>query len=186
MRSEYTYYYYLLSQQEAKIWKKPDEETPTRLRRTRPAEEIMMVVFWDKYGILLTKYRPRGTTISGPYYPSIVEQLCCAILEKRHEKVSDKVLLLYDNAPVGKCNIVQAVIRKAVFVELNHPAYSPDISPSDYYLFSDLKKFLRGKNLSRDDETVDPVEDYLNNLDSKYFCKTIESLRDCWQHVVTA
>ena len=83
----------------------------------------------------------------------------CAILEKRDGKV---VLLLDDNAPIHKCHIVQTAIRKTGFVELNHPTYSPDIAPYDYYL---MNKFLRGKNFSNDDETIDTVEVYLNKLD---------------------
>ena len=125
----------------------------------------MMVIFWDKYGILLTEYLPGGTMISGSYYASILEQLHCAILEKRRGKVSRGVLLLHDNAPVHRCNIVQAAVRKAGFVELNHPAYSPDTALSDYYVFSNLKEFLRGKNFSCDDETIDIVEDCLDKLD---------------------
>ena len=78
---------------------------------------------------------------------------------------SKTVLLLHANASIGKCNIVQTAIRKVGFVELNHSAYSPDIAASDYYLFSNLKKFLRNKNFNRDDETIDTVENYLNNLD---------------------
>ena len=159
------YYYDLFSQQEAKVWKKVGEETPTRLRRTRPAERIVMVISWDKYGILLTEYLPRGTTISGPYYGSIIERLRCVIAEKRRGKVSDGVLLLHDNAPIDKCKIVRTATRKAGFIELNHAAYSADIAPSDSYLFSNLNKLLRGKNFSRDDETIDTVEDYLNKLD---------------------
>ena len=64
----WAYYYDPFSQQGAKFWKKAGEETPTRLRRTRPGEKIVMVISWDKYGILLTEYLPRGTTINGPYY----------------------------------------------------------------------------------------------------------------------
>ena len=127
----------------ASVNKKPDEETPTRLRRTRPAEKI---IFWDRYGILLAEYLPDGTTISGSYYASITERLCSAILEKYRGKVSDGVLLLHDNAPILKCNIVQAAIRQAAFIELNDRAYSPDIALSDYYLFSNLEKFVRGKS----------------------------------------
>ena len=61
---------------------------------------------------------------------------------------------------------------------MNDPAYSPDIVPSDYYLCSNLKKLLRGKNFSHDDETIDTVADYFNNLDREFFCKGIQSLRD--------
>ena len=124
-----------------------------------------MVIFWDKWGILLTEYLPDGTTISGPYYASIIKRLHCTIVEKRRGKVSDGVLLLHDNASVHKCNIVQVANRKAGFVELNNSVYSPDIAPSDYYLLSSLKKFLRGKNFSCDDETIDTIETYLNQLD---------------------
>ncbi len=47
---------------------------------------------------------------------------------------------------------MQAAIRQAGFIELNHPAYSPDIAPTDYHLFSHLKKFMSGKNFGSDDE----------------------------------
>ena len=91
--------------------------------------------------------------------------MCRAILGKRRGKVSDGVPLLHDNDPVRKCNIVQTAIRKTDFVELNHSAYSPDIAPSDYYLFLCLKKKIRGTNFSGDDETIDIVEGYLSKLD---------------------
>ena len=53
--------------------KKPGEETPIRLRRTRPAEKIMMIIFSDKYDILLD-----GTTISGPYFMHRSSSNCTA------------------------------------------------------------------------------------------------------------
>ena len=68
------YYYDPLSQQEAKVCKKPGEETPTRLRRTRPTEKIIIVICCDKYGSPPTKYLPHGTTTSGPYYASIIKR----------------------------------------------------------------------------------------------------------------
>ena len=129
-----------------------------------------MVIFWDKYGVLLSEYLPGGTTINGPYYVSITERLRCAILEKCRGKVSDGVLLLHDNVLVDKCNIVQTAIRQAAFVELNQSIYSPDIAPSGYHLFSNLNKFPRGKNSSRDDETIGTVDDYLTDLNLELFC----------------
>ena len=82
---------------------------------------------------------------------------------KKHD---GKVVVLVDgNASVHKCNTAQTAIRKADFVELNDPAHSSDIAPSDHYLCSNLKTFLRGKNFSHDDKTIDIVEDYLNKLD---------------------
>ena len=89
------------------LTKKPGEETATGLRRIRSAEKIMMVIFWDKYGILLSEYLSRATTIRGSYYALIIERLCCTIREKRSSKVSDGVLP-HDNGPCnGPCSQVQ-------------------------------------------------------------------------------
>jgi histone-lysine N-methyltransferase SETMAR len=104
------HHYDPVCQFEAKVWKKPGEQTPTRSRQERSAGKIIMIVFWDKDGVLLTDYLPRGIMIDGPYYASMIERLRSAILEKRRRKVSRGVLLLHDNAPVHKCKVVQAVI----------------------------------------------------------------------------
>ena len=77
-------------------------------------------------------------------------------------------------------------IRQVDFTELNHCTYSPDIAPSDYHLFSNLKKFLRLKNFSSDDEGVTTVEDYLTNLNPEFFDSGIRSLHDRWQRVVAS
>ena len=105
------HHYDPLSQLEAKVWKRSDEETPTRLRQERSARKIMMISFWDKDGVLLTEYLPRGATINDPYYAATIERLHSVILEKGSSKVSRGVLLLHDTAPIHKCNIVQAAVR---------------------------------------------------------------------------
>ena len=141
----------------------------------------MMIIFWDKNDVLLTEYLPRGTTISDPCYASIIERLHSIIVEKGRGKVSHEVLLLHDSAPIDKCKIVQAAIRQAGFIELNHPTYSLDIALTNYHLFSNLKKFVRLKNFNSDDEAVTTIEDYLTDLNSEFFCKGIQSLHDRWQ-----
>lgn len=182
----WVYRYDPLSQQEAKVWKMPGEPMPTHLPQQRSAGKIMMIIFWDQDGVLLTDYMPRGVAVNGSHYASVIEQLRSVILKKRRGKSHSGVLLLHDNAPIHKCGVVQAAIRQTDFVELNHPSYSPDIASSDYHLFSNLKRFLRGQTFSSDDEVITTVEDYLNDLDSEFFCKGIQSLRDRWQRVVAS
>ena len=133
-------------------------------------DPVDMIIFWDKDDVLFTEYLPRGITINGPCYASIIERLHSVIVEKGRDKVSRGMVFLHDNAPIHKCKIVQAAaIRPAGFIELNHPAYSPDIASSDYHLFSNLKKFLQLKNFSSDDEAVTTVEDYLIDLPRSMF-----------------
>jgi len=67
------------------------------------------------------------------------------------------VLLLHDNAPVHISAKSQAAIWQCGFQQLNHPPYSPDLAPSDYFLFRVMKKFLRGKRFSSDEEVKEAV-----------------------------
>jgi len=43
---------------------------------------------------------------------------------------------------------------------LTHPPYSPDLAPSDFYLFPLLKEHLRGRQYANDND-IQSVEDFL-------------------------
>ena len=76
------HHYDLLSQLEVKIWKRLGEQTPTGLRQETSAGRIMMIIFWDKDGVLLTEYLSRESTINGQCYASIIERLRSVIVER--------------------------------------------------------------------------------------------------------
>lgn len=145
----------------------------------------MVIISWDKYGMLLIDYLPHGTKVNGFYYASTIERLRSAILEKRWGKVSSGVLL-HDNAPVHKYNIGQAAIQLACFTERNHSVHSLDIAPRDCHLFSNLKKILRGKKFNSGNETISTIEDYSYYLNSNFFCQGIESSNDRWLRMVAS
>ena len=86
---------------------------------------------------------PHKTTITGDTCASTLVTLLENIKEQRCGKLSAGVVLLHDNAPAQKSRKSRTAIRKYVFVELNHPPYSPDLAPSDF-LFRNLKIFCAG------------------------------------------
>jgi histone-lysine N-methyltransferase SETMAR len=175
-----------LSQSEAKQWKHRDEPTPSRPRQQKAASKVMLTIFWDCQGVLLTDYLPRGQSVTSAYYGTLIERLRAAILQKRRGKITRGILLLHDNAPVHKGAVAQAAIRAAGFHELCHPTYSPDIAPSDYHLFSRLKRALRGKNFDSNEMATDAVESFLRDQIELFFRTGIFSLRDRWQRVIDA
>jgi len=69
--------------------------------------------------------------MNGQYYASLLLKLRDAIKQKRQGMLSWEVWLLHDNAPVHKSMIAREAVRDCGFVQLDHPAYSPDLAPSD-------------------------------------------------------
>jgi histone-lysine N-methyltransferase SETMAR len=172
------------SQAEAREWKHPDSPTPKRPRQAASAGKIMMTVFWDEKGVLLLDFLPHKQTVTGLYYSQLITRLRSSVKEKRRGKLAHGVLVLHDNAPVHKCGVVQRALRDSGFEEVNHPPYSPDLAPSDYFLFSHLKKDLRGKRFESDQELVQMVTEWFDSKDETFYKKGIEGLRDRWLRVI--
>ena len=56
--------------------------------------------------------------------------------------------------------------------------------PSDYYLFRNLKQFLRGKRFSSNEEAIAAVEQYFAELPENHYRDGIKLLEDRWNKCV--
>jgi len=66
------------------------------------------------------------------------------------------------------------------FEVLEHPAYSPDLAPSDYDLFGPLKNALRGCRFSTDKDVWEVVHKWLRDQPKTFFLEGIRKLVDHW------
>ena len=53
---------------------------------------------------------------------------------------------LHENASSHKCEVVKSFLASEKAKVLNHPPYSPDLSPCDFFLFPRLKKKMFSGN----------------------------------------
>ena len=81
---------------------------------------------------------PKRSKITGVYYANLLDQLRTAIIEKRRGKLSKGVLLQQDNTRVHTCKVAMDAVEQNELVP--HPAYLPDLAPSDFFLFPKLEK----------------------------------------------
>ena len=60
---------------------------------------------------------------------------------------------------------------------MHHPPYSPDLTPSDYRLFPNLKQHLRGQRYLTDDDFKCATEEWLKEQSELFYFTGIEKLR---------
>ena len=60
---------------------------------------------------------------------------------------------------VHTCKIAMDAVERNGYELIPHPAYSPDLAPSDYFLFPNLKKDIPGRHVQSKEEVVAAVED---------------------------
>ena len=72
-----------------------------------------------------------------------------------------------------------AKLHEFHFELLLHSPYSPDLAPSDYYLFAELKRMLQGKQFGSNEEVIAETKAYFKARDKSLYKKGIEMLEKC-------
>ena len=106
------------------------------------------------------------------------------IREKRWSKLSKGILLQQDNARVHTCKIAMDAVERNGYKLIPHPAYSPDLAPSDYFLFPNLKKDIRGRHFRSNEEVVAVVEEWIRDKDPGLFSSGLMALEHCWSKCI--
>lgn len=128
-------------------WRSKGDDSPVKAKVVPSAGKVMVTVFWDCDGIILIDYLPKGETINSAYYSDLLlGPLIKALQEKRPGKLESRLLLQHDNARPHTAQATKDTIDALGWELVPHPAYSPDLAPSDYHLFGPMKMPLRGKH----------------------------------------
>ena len=118
--------------------------SPKKFKRISSAGKVMASVFWDSQGVIMIDYHQQGRTINAAYCAAEFRRLRKEIARKRTGKLTRGVLLLQDNAPAHTSQVAMTAATECGFEVLPHLPYSPDMAPSDSYMFPKLKSNLRG------------------------------------------
>ena len=69
-----------------------------------------------------------------------------------------------------------AKLSESGYKLLPHPHLSPDLAPSDYWRFADLKKMLQEKRFGSNEEVIAETEAYFEANDKSFYKHGIEKL----------
>ena len=106
----------------------------------------MATIFRDS-GVIIVDVLQGQRTVTGCYYTGVLRGLKAALAANRRGKLHRGVLLHHDNAPAHPSRATSDALREYRLKLLPHPPYSPDLAPSDLFLFPKLKEHLRGARL---------------------------------------
>ena len=89
--------------------------------------------------------------------------------------------MLHDNAPshTAKPETIEAFSWEI----LSHAAYSPDLAPSDYYLFASMGHALSDQHFSSYENVRKCLDDWFASKERQFFWRGIHQLPDRWENV---
>ena len=103
-------------------------------------------------GVIHYSFLRTGETITAEKY--------CQYIDEMHEKLKiirpslvnrHGPILLHDNARPHTSYKTIAKLNELKYEILQHPAYSPDFSPTNFHFFKHLEQFLRAKQYENED-----------------------------------
>ena len=148
-------------------------------------DKVMASVFLATEAILFIDYFEKGKTITGEYYSNLLIGLDEKIREKRPGLQKKKIIFHQDNAPANKSVLAMGQLRNLHYELLEHPPYSPDLAPSDFFLFPKFNLFLAGQRFSSNQETIAAVERYFADLTKNHYRDGIMALEHPWNKCIS-
>ena len=115
----------------------------------------MLTVFWDINTSILAHFQEKGEKVtSARYSDMLVNYLKTAIGSKRRRLLSNRVLLLNDNARPHTAAHTVGTLRVLKFEVLKHPPYSPDLATSGFHLFGPMNQHLQSQTFAGNNEVI--------------------------------
>ena len=127
---------------------------PRKFKVIASARKILLTIFWDIKGVVHMEFLKQGHTVNSEKYISTLRTLKVRLRRVRSRRDS---ILQHDMALPHTSRQTQDALAQLKLSALPHPAYSSDLAPSDYFLFLQLKKHLKGNHYNSAEEVVAAV-----------------------------
>ena len=162
-----------------KQWKWKDQKRPCIAKRTISLKKMLYAIFFNSSGPVVQVPCPSGHTVTGQFYKnSVLKKVKEFYNKKRPSKGWSGVHLLHDNASSHKCDVVKSFLASEKVKVLNHPPYSPDLSPCDVFLFPRLKKMLSGNKYTSRSSLGSAIYQCLQQIPKEDYLMSESAFRD--------
>ena len=95
-------------------------------------------------------------------------------------------ILHHDNAPAHTALSVREFLATTQITVLEHPAYSPDLAPSDFFLFPKIKEILKGRHFDGIYDIRSNTTAALNAIPQNHFQNCFEGWTRRWHRCIAS
>jgi hypothetical protein len=168
------FFYYTPHQ---KLWLPQDVEAPAVARRLIDTPKLMVTIFWGASGIHVITFLPPGTSFNSTYFEDQVLSQFISLPVVQEARARKKAFVVHmDNSPVHRSKSVMTKIAGMPIQLAPHPPYSPDLAPSDFFLFGHLKCQSMGIEFDGAEDLMEWIKAAFERISKA----TIEKVFDEW------
>lgn len=141
------------------VWVFEGEVKPTKVVRPRSVSKKMVASFVSKSGHVATVPLQERRTVTAEWYITVCLPEIFSKLRKSNP--ARRVILHHDNASSHTARRTNDFLNLENIELMNHPPYSPDLSPNDFFTFPRMKDLLRGQRFEDPEAAVEAYKSAL-------------------------
>lgn len=131
--------------------------------------KVTFIVFFDIKGIVMTEWVLEDKTVTHTDSLKVLATFQKQVRVKRPEIWKNKTWFLHHNNALTHTLSVKRYLATGSIPILKHPSYSPDLAPSDYFLYPKIKSALKGTRFKTTEEMKQKSAELLNTLTKEDF-----------------
>ena len=143
---------------------------------------MMIVALWKKQVITYEILR-EGQTVNHLVYLNFLER---RVLPEVNRKKFGRPIILHDNARPHKHRVIREFLQEKRWEELEHPSFSPDMSPPDMHGIALIKGPNKGKQFQTQEEVINDYNDVIRDINQNHKSLGITMLPDRWRAITLA
>lgn len=164
-----------------KQWVQKDQPAKQVPKRGRFNKKAMLCVWWNYEGIIYFEVIPDGVAINAGLYSQQIDKMYAVMLQRYPALTNRKrIIIQQDNARPHTAAEVKRKINSLDIEILPHPAYSPDLAPSDFHLFRSMSTFLKGRKFQDLNDIENACRDFFASKDTTWYQNGILQLSERW------
>ena len=156
-------WFYLNTDHETQ-WVPHSEKPSKRPKKMIGTKKYMLIIFWNPLGFHLVKILPDGITFNDDYFITEILEPINEMTASLGEELRQNLILHFDNARPHVSKKVMEYLKSHNMERAPQPPYSPDIAPSDFFLFGYVKGLLAGRSFQSADELFSAVMKILSEI----------------------
>ena len=175
--------WFYFSTDHERMWLAPGETVPDRERHLIQSPKMMITIVWNPSGFHIVTALPKGLKFNACYYTREILQENKNWREQQGVGGGRKLSVHSDNARPHTAKLSMDFLNPNGVTKAPHPLYSPDLAPTDVFLFGDVKRQLSGCSFNSAVDLLTAVHDILDGYGRSTLISVFEEwmrrLRQC-------
>lgn len=166
-------------------WLDADEKPKHVPKQSLHPKKTMITVWWSASGLIHYNFLKAGESITAQSYCNEIDVMHQKLLQNQPALVNRKgPILLHDNARPHVSRLTMQKLHDLKYEVLPHPPYSPDLSPSDYYMFKHMDTFLANKMFGNQGDVQNAILQFFESRNTDFYKEGIYAILSRWQKCI--